>query len=246
MCTKQILVMTSLKRHNRFGIWFLLLAFTLTQCEKGSFSSKEKIDYTGHLETIFDVDSNAYMAFGLGTQIWMAQNLRTSRLNNGLKISFMAEDNQWKSLNKPGYCWYNNDSIKNERFGTLYNFYTVETGSICPTGWHVPTQNDWNILIKSLKGENVAGGKMKSYYSGFWSYPPDFSNPPTFSAIPGGYRNSESNRQFTSIDTTGYWWSSISSIDSGCYSIILKAASTIVHSSYLSKQDGLSIRCIKD
>jgi uncharacterized protein (TIGR02145 family) len=238
--------MTSLKKPNRFGILFLLFAFTITQCEKGTYSTKEKIDYTGHLETVFDIDSNSYMAFGIGTQIWMAQNLRVSRLSNGAKINLVTENNQWKSLNQPGYCWYNNDSIKNERFGALYNFFTVETGLICPTGWHAPTRNDWNILIKSLKGANVAGGKMKSYYSGFWSYPPDYSNPPGFSAMPGGFRSSVSNRQFISKDTSGYWWSSISDIDSGCYSTILKASSPVVYSSYLSRQNGLSIRCVKD
>lgn len=238
--------MSSLKRHICFGIWFLLLALSLTQCENESFSSNGEIDYTGHFGTIADINGNVYQIFGIGTQIWMAQNLRTSRLNNSVKINLVIDNNQWKSLNQPGYCWYKNDSIKNERFGALYNFFAVETGLLCPTGWHVPTRYDWNVLIRSLGGENVAGGKMKSYYSGFWSYPPDFSNRPGFSAIPGGYRSSVSNRQFTSIDTAGYWWTLNSDSDSGNYSIILKALNASVYSSHLSNNDGLSIRCIKN
>jgi len=238
--------MANLKRHSGFGLWFLLLAFAFTQCKRDYYPSEGDINYTGHLETIFDIDSNLYDAFGIGTQIWMAQNLRTSRLNNGAKINLVTGNIQWDTTNQPGYCWYNNDSIKNERFGALYNFYTVETGLLCPAGWHVPTRNDWNILIKNLGGENVAGGKMKSYYSRFWSFPPNFANRPGFSAIPSGFRSSVSGSQFTSIDTAGYWWSLKSESDSGYYSIILKALSTSVHSSYLSNNDGLSVRCIKD
>lgn len=238
--------MAGLKKYSCFGIWFLSLAFALTQCKNDSSHSDGEIDYTGHWETILDIDKNSYEAFGIGTQIWMTQNLRTSRLNSGAKINLVTDNNQWKSLSQLGYCWYNNDSIKNERFGTLYNFFTVETGLLCPTGWHVPTRNDWNILIRSLEGENLAGGRMKAYFSGFWKYPANFANRPGFSAMPGGFRSSVLNRQFTSIDLAGYWWTLKSDSDSGYYSIVLKASSTAVYSSYLLKQDGLSIRCIKD
>jgi len=238
--------MTSLQKHSGFGIWLILLIFSLTKCVKESPATKEKENYTGYFGNVSDIDGNKYQVFGLETQIWMSQNLRTTRLNNGLKINLVTDNNQWKSLNKPGYCWYNNDSIKNAKFGALYNLFTVATGSLCPTGWHVPDQNDWKILINSLGGENVAGGKMKSHYPGSWYYPPNFSDRPTFLAMPGGYRNSAAKTQFTNIDTAGYWWTYISESDSGFYSIFLKALSTSIHSSYFSKNDGLSIRCIKD
>jgi uncharacterized protein (TIGR02145 family) len=239
--------MAGLKKHIGFVIWFFLLAFYLTQCENDSFPIKREIDYTGQRGTISDINSNLYKTVGIGTQLWMAQNLRTSRLNDGKKINCVSDNTQWKSLTQPGYSWYNNDSISNERYGVLYNFFTVETGVLCPTGWHVPSRKDWTILINFLGGEDVAAEKMKAYYSRFWYAPANtFSNPPGFSAIPGGFRSSISKRQFTSIDTAGYWWNSNSDRDSGYYSIILKSLSTAIHSSYLSKQDGLSIRCIKD
>ena len=91
--------MSSLKRHICFGIWFLLLAFSLIQCENESFSAKGEIDYYGQFGTIADINGNVYQSFGIGTQIWMAQNLRTSRLNNGVKINLVIDNNLWKSLN---------------------------------------------------------------------------------------------------------------------------------------------------
>ncbi len=221
---------------------FLIICFNSCDTSEPTLNT----DNTGQRGHLTDIQGNVYETFGIGTQFWMAQNLRTSRFNNGAEINYVTDDNKWKSLIQPGYCWYNNDSIENERYGALYNFFTVETGLLCPTGWHVPNRNDWRILINFLGGEDVAAGKMKSYYSRFWYSPTNtFSNPPGFSAIPGGFRSSLSKRQFSSIDTAGYWWTLNSESDSGYYSIILKALSTAIHSSYHSKQDGLSIRCIK-
>jgi uncharacterized protein (TIGR02145 family) len=238
--------MVHLKKHISFGIWFFLVILTIIQCKKEASSPVEKIEYTGQSEVVFDIDGNSYQAKGAGTQIWMSQNLRTSRLNNGNKINLVSNDLQWESLSNPGYCWYNNDSTKNEKFGALYNLYSVATGLLCPTGWHVPTQNDWNTLIKYFGGTQIAGGKMKSHYTDFWDNPPDYAKSPIFMALPGGFRNSVSNKQFTNIDTAGYWWTYASKSDSGYSSIVLKASSTAIHSSYFSKNDGLSIRCIKD
>jgi uncharacterized protein (TIGR02145 family) len=238
--------MTFLRKHINISIWLFLLGLIFNQCKKEVTSPVEKTDFTGQSEVLYDIDGNSYQASGVGTQIWMSQNLRTSRLNNGNQILLISDNNQWASLSMSGYCWYNNDSIKNEMFGALYNLYTVATGLLCPTGWHVPTQSDWNILIKHFGGTQTAGGNMKSHFSDFWDNPPNFARPPIFFALPGGFRNSASNKQFTNIDTTGYWWAYGSKSDSGFYSVVLKAGSNSVHSSYLSKNDGLSIRCIKD
>lgn len=242
--------MASLKNHNGFGFWFLIIALTFPQCKKvfptELSPTKHITDYSSFYGSVSDIDGNTYRTFGIGTQIWMSENLRTSRLNNGKKINMVADKDQWKSLDQPGYCWYNNDSIKNEKFGALYNLYTVATGSVCPSGWHVPTQSDWNLLIKSFGGDKDAGELMKSYYNRFWNPSNDYGTRPTFLAIPSGFRNSLLDRQFTNIDTAGYWWTFITKSDSGYYSIFLKAISPAIHSSYFNKNDGLSIRCIRD
>lgn len=241
--------MTSIKRFGGYIIWFLLLSFTFTNCEQEIV--KEEV-ITGYTSTIFDIDSNGYQTFGIGAQTWMSSNLRTSRLNNGTQINLVTENSQWEKIDKPGYCWYNNDSIINARFGVLYNYSAVETGLLCPIGWHVPTQDDWNYLIKGFGGLYEAGRKMKGNNRAYNSTIPSpwgpntFSAPPTFLALPGGLRNAYSDRQFMSADTLAYFWISSSKSNTRHSAIILKLLNDTVFSSYLPKRDGLNIRCVKN
>jgi uncharacterized protein (TIGR02145 family) len=180
----------------------------------------------------------------------MAENLRTSRLNNGIKIKMVTENSQWNSLNQPGYCWFKNDSIENEKFGALYNYFSVESGLLCPVGWHIPTQEDWNYLIKGFGGINVAGDVLKgrNYTLAHvipWG-PHSFANPPAFHALPAGYRDALSKRQFINIDTGAYWWTSKENGDTRYYATSIMALDSTIYSKYFSSRDGLSIRCVKN
>jgi hypothetical protein len=90
--------------------------------------------------SIADVDGNLYKTIQIGTQIWMAENLKTTRFNDGAPIPYVTDDIEWEKLTTPGYCWYDNDpSSFKDIYGALYNWYAVNTYKLCPIGWHVPT-----------------------------------------------------------------------------------------------------------
>jgi len=240
-------VMTSLQKHSGFGIWLILLIFSLTQCVKESPATKEKDNYTGYSGFVSDIDGNKYQVFGLGTQIWMSQNLRTTRLNNGLKINLVTDNNQWKSHNKPGYCWYNNDYITyGSVYGALYNWFAVETGNLCPTGWHVPTDAEWTILTDFLGGLSVAGGPLKEAGTTHWNSPnTGATNSSGFTALPGGGRGSN-NGSFYNIGYGGLWWSSSAGSSIRAFGRELLCDYSFVSRPYYEKEFGFSVRCVRD
>ena len=128
--------------------------------------------------TVTDIDGNAYHTVAIGTQVWMVENLKTTRYNDGTAIPLVTDSAVWGNLTStPGYCWYNNDmSMYKNLYGALYNWYAVSTEKLAPEGWHVPTNSEWGVLINYLGGDTSAGGAMKetgSYSLAFakcWSY----------------------------------------------------------------------------
>ena len=97
--------------------------------------------------SIKDKDRNVYKTVIIGTQVWMAENLKTTKYKDGTAIPLVTDGNAWAALSTPGYCWYNNDAATYEdTYGVLYNWYTVNTGKLCPTGWHVPSDAEWTTI----------------------------------------------------------------------------------------------------
>jgi uncharacterized protein (TIGR02145 family) len=109
---------------------------------------------TGHLilQTVKDIDDNLYKCVTIGSQVWMAENLKTTKYNDGTPIPLVADSSQWVSKNPSDkYCWYNNDELSNKNiYGALYSFPAVKTGKLCPVGWHVPSDLEWHKLILFL------------------------------------------------------------------------------------------------
>jgi hypothetical protein len=104
-------------------------------------------------ETITDVDSNTYSTVRNGSQIWMVENLKTTKFNDGSSIPLVINDSVWGTMSQPAYCWYKNDDKSGKKlFGALYNWYAVETGKLCPVGWHAPSHKVW------LSNEQLPGG----------------------------------------------------------------------------------------
>ena len=204
----------------------------------------DEVSFTaGHLT---DIEGNTYNTVSIGTQMWMQENLKTTKYNDGMNIPLVTDNETWFNTNEPAYGWYNDDENSyGETYGALYNWFTVNTGKICPAGWHVPTDAEWTSLTDFLGGEAVAGGKLKEAGTEHWSIPnTDASNESGFTALPGGYRSN--GGQCYSIEWQGRWWTS-SMID---YMYVwtrhMQANIANVNRYEINKNFGFSVRCVKD
>jgi uncharacterized protein (TIGR02145 family) len=212
-----------------------------------SYGSSVTITTTTDVLTIKDIENNIYKIVKIGTQTWMAEDLRTTKFKNGQPIPKVSDFIEWTKLVTPAYCWYDNDSITySQTYGALYNWYTVNTGNICPSGWHVPTDIEWTTLIDYLGGIDSACGKLKDTGTIHWLRPnTDATNESDFSAIPGGWRYT--NGLFEYVGVSVYWWSATEySISNGWLWNLDFNSNYVFHYYQFPKQIGSSVRCIKD
>jgi len=189
-----------------------------------------------------DIDGNIYDTVVIGTQVWMAENLKTTRLNDGTEIPLVTSDTAWSNLKTPGYCWYGNyEAFFNlNHYGALYNYYAVKSGKLCPAGWHVPATDEWYTLITFL-GNDIAGGKMKETGTRNWLSPnTGATNESGFNALPGGFRNAY-YQNFQRFRISGHFWHS----KPADAMRVTYSSEDVIHGS-LSQNDGASVRCIKD
>jgi uncharacterized protein (TIGR02145 family) len=203
----------------------------------------------GGFFTVTDVDGNTYSTVKICDQIWMAENLRTTKYNDGTSIPLVTSYSEWSNLGTPGYCWYGNSEVMFKiPYGALYNWYAVNTGMLCPAGWHIPNNAEWTVLTDCLGGASIAGGKLKEAGTEHWSSPnTGATNETGFTALPGAGRDEEGWFDYlTLIGITGYWWSSTE--ESSMYAIYrsMSYGSSIVSSGDYSKKGGFSVRCVKD
>jgi uncharacterized protein (TIGR02145 family) len=139
--------------------------------------------------SLLDIDGNIYKTIQIGSQVWMAENLRVTKFRNGSNIQQI--DKNWDDTDTLGaYCYFKNHSSYVTTFGLLYSYYAiVNSQKLCPTGWHVPDENEWTILETDLGGPSVAGGKLKESGTTHWLVPNDgATNESGFTALPGGNR----------------------------------------------------------
>ena len=202
-----------------------------------------------------DADGYVYKTVKIGNQEWFAENLRTSKYNDGTPIPNVTSDEEWSKLSTGAWCYYNNDIANNVKYGKLYNWYVVNpttngNKNICPTGWHVPTVDEWRFLTEYLgdKGEYKlnTGGKLKEIGYSNWSKPNKFAtNSSKFNGLPGGTRLDN----FDGIKDIGYWWSineCLSMTDSNASGLHLFSNNGYADISSTGKGIGQSIRCLKD
>ncbi|MCX6244858.1 MAG: fibrobacter succinogenes major paralogous domain-containing protein [Bacteroidetes bacterium] len=202
--------------------------------------------------TIADADNNHYRVVQIGSQVWMAENLKTTKYNDGTAIPLVTDNTAWSNLTSSGYCWYKNDAATYKTtYGALYKWYAVNTGKLAPAGWHVPTDAEWTTLATCLGDGYYAGGKMKSTGTieagtGLWHDPnTGATNESGFAAVPGGYR--DINGLFKNIGYNGYWWSSTEEAwdNTACYRYI-DYLNTGLYIEYCNKGNGLYVRCLRD
>jgi uncharacterized protein (TIGR02145 family) len=202
------------------------------------------------LTSMADADGNVYKTVIIGTQTWMAENLKTTKYKDGTTgIPLEIDNNLWANLTGPAYCWYNNDENTNKPlYGALYNWFTVNTGNLCPTGWRVPTDDEWTTLTTFLGGESVAGGKLKESGTDHWLTPnTGATNESGFTARPGGYRY-RLDGTFNDIGKLSYWWSSTEYIydASKAYYRELFNDQASVYREGATKTAGKYVRCLKN
>lgn len=208
----------------------------------GSYSYTVNAHLTAD-STITDIDGNIYHMVRIGTQIWMVENLKTSRYNDGTLIPNVIDTAQWNHLTSGAFCYYNNDALNNTTYGKLYNWYAINTGKLAPTGWHVPTNAEWQTLADYLGGATVAGGAMKST-STMWTNPnTGATNSSGFTGLPGGRYGG--NYEYMG-DYAFFWTYTDYSVPGEAYMRGLINISTGVTVGGFDKWGGASIRCVKD
>ena len=196
--------------------------------------------------SVSDIDGNTYKTIQIGNQIWMAENLKTTKYNDDEAIPLVTDNSTWSNLTTHGYSWYNNSSVAyKDVYGALYNWYTVASGKLCPAGWHVFTQTELNTLKTQLGGGTDVGGKMKEAETTHWASPSDLStNESGWTGLPGGRRNDEGI--FTSIGFGGYWWSATEFSATTAVDAMLYYDFMFLDSNNFRKMNGMSVRCVKD
>jgi uncharacterized protein (TIGR02145 family) len=201
------------------------------------------------LSTVSDFDGNVYTVVPIGTQVWLKENLITGKLNDGSPITLVTDGTTWSVYTTPTLCYYNNDEATNKSiYGALYNWYAVNSGKLCPTGWHVPTYDEWIILITYLGGEPVAGGKLKETGTTHWTAPnAGATNETGFTALPGGFNYGSGSFWFQNIGVAGVWWSS-TPVPATSYVHSLSMDYSVPSTYWMNsnKNDGISVRCLKD
>jgi len=216
--------------------------FALIGCKSSSNSEPGSMQ-------VKDLEGNSYDVVQIGDQYWMAENLRSTTFSDGSPIKRVEAYDEWAELEIPAYSWYNNDSSHSGDFGALYNFHAVETGKLCPEGWHVPTDEDWIALESGLGGAAVAGGSLKEEGTGRWKTPNTLaSNESKFTALPGGYRSYNGTFNLMRID--GFWWTSSEKNWYGSKNTVvyrnLKYDGPDLFREVAVKSNGFSIRCLKN
>ncbi len=246
--------------------WVLLPLFSaallsVVGCKK---EVTEQVTQTIYIDTaglppnsIQDLDGHVYSTVHIGTQRWMAENLRSVHYGNGDPIAYLSQDAPWSIATGGAWSNYATDASYDALYGKLYNWYAViDPRNVCPAGWHVPTDADWMELeeavgvpfaeLDDVGGRGFAanaGGKLKS--TALWDAPNTGANDSSeFSGYPGGCRTAAGG--FTGLGSKGFWWSATEQDIIVSWSRQLYWNSGTVYRQTLGKRQGGSIRCVQD
>lgn len=195
---------------------------------------------------LVDYDGNSYKTVRIGKQVWMAENLKVTRYRDGTPVAHVTDVTEWSNLSTGAYSWYSNDSASYAvPYGALYNWYAVNTGMLCPPGWHVPKDSEWTVLANYLKGTEIAGGKLKSTDTIYW-YSPNTgaTNETGFTALPGGGRCSDGI--FGNLGLNSLFWTSTGFDEKFSISRSISHYYREIYGYGSHKKNGFSVRCVKD
>jgi len=216
---------------------------------------------------IKDIDGNIYKTIKIGTQTWMAENLKTTKLNNGTKIPVEEDNDKFIALKTAAFCWYDNDADYKKSFGGLYNWYSVKTGKLCPAGWHVPSDAEWmkmELAIGITEDDAINGvwdrgkdhgAKLKDLTG--WDTPDKTVKASGLAVLPGGFRADDGSfmqakeKEGMNFNITAVFWTStpregttIQNAVDAYFRSVNKDNS--VERNISSNYRAHSVRCIKD
>jgi uncharacterized protein (TIGR02145 family) len=193
-----------------------------------------------------DGEGNTYKTVTIGTQTWMAENLKVTKYNDSTVIPNVTDKTAWRNLTTAAVCTYNNttnaDTIKT--YGRLYNWYAVNTGKLCPAGWHIPSSTEWGTLSTTLGGYEISGGAIKETGTTHWNSPnTQATNTSGFTVLPAGGRYADG--AFGGIGGGAYWWSSTELLTGYASSRGLDYSNSL-GGDFDYKVNGFSVRCVRD
>jgi uncharacterized protein (TIGR02145 family) len=226
-----------------------ILDLLINSCKKDDTNIHEIVFNTAlSYGTVMDIDSNVYKTIKIDTLIWMAENLRTTKYRNGFPIGTTTPATKdVKDDEAPKYQWaYGGNESNVLTYGRLYTWNAIiDTGNICPVGWHIPSDVEWTDLTDYLGGENVAGRKLKETGNNHWLHKKsDATNESGFTGLPGGYRLYDG--AFSDLNSIGYWWSKDVANAKLVWYRSLDSNSDSASRGYYFGRGGFSVRCIKD
>lgn len=215
--------------------------------EEAAAAPVPDVDHKVTHGTMTDQDGNTYKTITIGTQTWMAENLRTTTYTDGTSIHKVTDSYVWMDAVVGAYCGYknSNDADTIATYGYLYNWFAVDSGKLAPEGWHIPTYEEWMVLIDALGGMPIAGGELKESGTAHWEHPNERArNTIGFTALPGGYC---AGIYFYSMGSKGYWWSSTEDWpDVKALVMDMNNGSVVMFKGDNKSYYGLSVRCVKD
>jgi uncharacterized protein (TIGR02145 family) len=236
------------EEHNMYCSSIIKIFIVLILLRLLSGCDKDLYDPAG---TITDIDGNTYTAMKIGTQTWTGENLKTFKYNDGSSIPYENDGFKWTFLTTDAYSYYEGSENHQYTYGNLYNWYAVKTGKLCPTGWHVPSSDDWKVLEDYLGGSYDAGGRLKETGTLHWDEPNYGAiNSSGFSALPAGAFSVTWLSGYLSVfDGIGYFtdfWSFTEADSQNAFSRVLSSEDHVLVSGADLKFSGLSVRCLKD
>jgi uncharacterized protein (TIGR02145 family) len=209
-------------------------------------------------KTVKDIDGNEYTTIIIGEQEWLKENLKTTRYNDGTPIPNVTDITEWRHIDAPAYVWYDNDISNKDTYGALYNWQAVgDRSDLCPTGWHVATDNDWKTLemYMGMTQEQAdgtvwrgtdEGGKLKESGTLHWASPNKGATNESGFTVVGTGRRFTSGQFATMTEGSTIWTSTQSSFSSACYRHFAAGNAGIGRNPAGNKKFGFAVRCIKD
>jgi len=203
--------------------------------------------------TVKDIDGNTYNTVQIGGQCWTKENLKVTKYNDGSTIPLdnsggtagNGSGQTWSTLKTGARTVYGHDNNNLSAYGYLYNWYAAsDSRNICPSGWHLPSDEELTTLMTYLGGSTVAGGKLKATGTTYWSNNAGASNTSGFTALGSGFRSAGS--EFSNIKTGTFFWSSSSKSTVNAWQLFLTDNDNLTRRDSSRNENGFSIRCIKN